>query len=696
MSVILIAVLLASSSRICHSYLKVRSIPCATSTSKSNIFMSNVDVERVEPQSSNLIAVARSFATTNLGVTDPSLLADDFLCSGPSFNGIDKKSYLAGLTKETAVFQRAMPDFDLRPYSFAVDESQPNTVWFKIRPKGTLTGPFAFKGEVYLPNQKVAEQPAQQLSVTIRSGQVTRVTAGYIIDRFTGNTGGLAGPFGILYALDEAPSKFDYFPPAVVVKQFFSRTKKPLKRKAVAVSPFPVAVMTSLAKRLVETSLGAEEPSLLASEFQFSGPVVGPLVKEEFVGALKNFNLKSFLPDLKTTSYCFEVDSFDPERVWVISKGSGTMTAPLVFGGKEVLPATGKAYVGAPEAVSVSFNEQGLCYRATAGYILDKEQGNTKGLGGIYGILEAIGSPIPWWESRTLSELPTLIKESLFPSSAPVESARVESAVKRPVIVAKEVTKPAEVRVAPKESPPPAPVRPVAVVAPAPKPAPVVEAPRRVEKKSEPKDTVIPAKALISAPPPKAPAPPSPKGGLFASILPNSKPVTKTGPSVRESVVVVAPPSKTPAPPSPKGGLFASILPNSKPVTKPGPSVSESVVVVAPPSKTPTPPSPKGGLFAGILPKAKVSESVAPAASKAVAEASKPIPASKAPPAPAAKAAPSKIVKKDVAPVQTESVPDPKPKSGGGMFSMTISKGGTGKLSTGPNKLKEEKSTTKK
>jgi hypothetical protein len=657
MSVILIAVILASSSRICHSYLKVRSIPCATSRSKSNMFMSNVDVERAEPQSSNLIAVARSFATTNLGVTDPSLLADDFLCSGPSFNGIDKKSYLAGLTKETAVFQRAMPDFDLRPYSFAVDESQPNTVWFKIRPKGTLTGPFAFKGEVYLPNQKVAEQPAQQLSVTIRSGQVTRVTAGYIIDRFTGNTGGLAGPFGILYALDEAPSKFDYFPPAVVVKQFFSRTKKPLKRKAVAVSPFPVAVMTSLAKRLVETSLGAEEPSLLASEFQFSGPVVGPLVKEEFVGALKNFNLKSFLPDLKTTSYCFEVDSFDPERVWVISKGSGTMTGPLIFGGKEVLPPTGKAYIGAPEAVSVSFNEQGLCYRATAGYILDKEQGNTKGLGGIYGILEAIGSPIPWWESRTLGELPTLIKDSLFPSSAPVESVRVEPVVKKPVIIAQEVTKPAEVRVAPKESPPPAPVKPVAVVAPTPKPvpAPVVQAPRSVQKKSEPKDTVIAAKAVVGAPP-----------------------------------------SKTPASPSPKVGLFAGILPNSKPVTKSVPSVSEPVVVVAPPSKTPAPPSPKGGLFAGILPKAKVSDSVAPVASKAVVEASKPSLASKAPPAPAAKAAPPKIVKKDAAPVQTESIPEPKPKSGGGMFSMTISKGGTGKLSTGSSKLKEEKSTTKK
>lgn len=617
MSTILIAVLLASSSLICHSYLRVNSVSCANSISTSRRFMSDVNVERAESLSTNLIAIARSFATTNLGITDPSLLADDFLCSGPGFNGIDKKSYLGGLTKETAVFQRAMPDFNLRPYSFVVDESQPNTVWFKIRPKGTLTGPFSFKGEVYLPNQKLAEQPAQQLSVTIRSGQITRLTAGYIIDRFTGNTGGLAGPLGILYALDEAPSKFSYFPPAVVVRQFFSRTKKPLKRKAVAVSPFPVAVMTSLAKRLVETSLGAEEPSLLAPEFLFSGPVVGPLAKEEFVGALQTFNLKTIFPDLKTKSYCFEVDSFDPERVWVISRGSGTQTGPVVFGGKEVLPPSGKAYVGPPEAVSVSFNEQGLCYRATAGYILDKEQGNTKGLGGVYGIFEAIGSPIPWWESRTIGELPTLIKESLFPSAAPVQSVRVEPVVKKPIIVTKEIAKPAEVqRSAPKDAPP-LPVKPAAVIA----PAPVMQAPRNVERKSESKGPVIPPKP-VSIAPPKASAPSSPKEGFFSVLKPNPKP---------------------------------------KQAVKSEPS----------------------------------SEPVAPAASKTASDTPTPSKISKAPPAPA-KSAPVKVVKKEV---PAETVPEPKaspkPKPAGGMFSMTISKGGTGKLSTGPNKLKDEKAAPK-
>lgn len=71
-----------------------------------------------------------------------------------------------------------------------MDEKDPTVVWFKIRPKGTLTGPFAYKGEVYLPHMKKVELPIQQLSVTVVSGIVARLTAGYIIDRLTGNTGG--------------------------------------------------------------------------------------------------------------------------------------------------------------------------------------------------------------------------------------------------------------------------------------------------------------------------------------------------------------------------------------------------------------------------------------------------------------------------------------------------------------------------
>jgi hypothetical protein len=137
----------------------------------SRLFMSDGDAG---DENRGLISIARTFAASNLGVSDPSLLSEDFVCSGPSFVLGNKQSYVSGLKKETQVFEQAIPDFDLRPYSFVVDEKQPDTVWFKIKPRGTITGPFAYGGEVYPANNKVVELPIQQCSVTIRNGQVCR------------------------------------------------------------------------------------------------------------------------------------------------------------------------------------------------------------------------------------------------------------------------------------------------------------------------------------------------------------------------------------------------------------------------------------------------------------------------------------------------------------------------------------------
>jgi hypothetical protein len=643
-STLLTTLLLAASWCSCRSYRLHASRVGKVSLSRLS---SEANVDGVELRSSDLIAVARSFVTTNLGVNDPSLLSESFVCSGPSFNAIDKKSYLLGLTAETAVFERAMPDFNLRPYSFSVDETQSDIVWFKIRPKGTLTGPFSYKGEVYLPNQKVVELPAQQLSVTIRSGQVTRVTAGYSIDRFTGNTAGLAGSAGVLYSLGEAPSKFSYLPPAVVVRQFFARTKKPVQRKPVKISPFPVAVMTTLAKRVIETSFGAEEPSLLAPDYQFAGPVVGPLGKEEFVNALKSFSLKSLLPDLITKSYCFEVDSYDPERVWAISRGSGTQTGELVLGGKVLGPATGNPYQGAPEAVSLSFNEQGLCYRATAGYILDKEEGNTNGLGGVFGIFEAIGTPLPWWETRAVSELPGLIKNSLF---APSKAAKPTAVRATPSRASVKIESPAEPIVS---KPTPIVERPVNVAAPAPlaaavvtpapakvtpAPAKVIAAPvsKKVEKAVVRAET-IKVPAMFKPAPAPAPVPEPVAPSKSASVSPKS---------------------------APKKENFFSFLqqPQSKP--KPSPELqSPAVPAVVRPAKN-VKKSPLPFMQAPDKKSAPVPQKVSPTKKNAaVADASEAV---------------------EVAQKEKE-----KPK--GGMFSMKISKGSTGKLTTGSSALKNEK-----
>lgn len=631
-STLLTTLFLAASWCSCRSYRLHASRVSKVSLSRLS---SEANVDGIEFRSSDLIAVARSFVTTNLGVNDPSLLSESFVCSGPSFNAIDKKSYLLGLTAETALFERAMPDFNLRPYSFSVDETQSDIVWFKIRPKGTLTGPFSYKGEIYLPNQKVVELPAQQLSVTIRSGQVTRVTAGYSIDRFTGNTAGLAGSAGVLYSLGEAPSKFSYLPPAVVVRQFFARTKKPVQRKPVKLSPFPVAVMTTLAKRVIETSFGAEEPSLLAPDYQFAGPVVGPLGKEEFVNALKSFSLKNLLPDLTTKSYCFEVDSYDPERVWAISKGSGTQTGELVLGGRVLGPATGNPYQGPPEAVSLSFNEQGLCYRATAGYILDKEEGNTNGLGGVFGIFEAIGKPLPWWETRAVSELPGLIKNSLFAPSKAAKPTAVRATLSRASVKSTLPSEPIESKSRPILEPT------VTIAAPAPVAAAVTPAPAKiiaapVSKKVE--------KAVVRAEPIKIPAMSKPAPAPELAIPPKGAPVSPKS--------------------APKKENFFSFLQQQQSKPKPNPELqTPAAPAVVPPAKS-VKKSPLPFMQAPEKKIAPVSQKASPTKKNAaVADASEAV----------------EVVQKE------------KEKPKGGMFSMKISKGSTGKLTTGSSALKNDK-----
>ena len=44
-----------------------------------------------------------------------------------------------------------------------------------------------------------------------------------------------------------------------------------------------------------------------------------------------------------------------------------------------------------PQCFSFSFNEKGQVYKMTGGYCVDRTVGDTKGLGGLFGVLEALG-----------------------------------------------------------------------------------------------------------------------------------------------------------------------------------------------------------------------------------------------------------------------------------------------------------------
>lgn len=82
------------------------------------------------------------------------------------------------------------------------------------------------------------------------------------------------------------------------------------------------------------------------------------------------------------------------QKVWFTTRVSATHAKDLKFG-NVTLKATGATVQGAPEVNSYLFNEEGKCVAFTGGYVVDRRVGNTKGLGAVFGIMAALGAPVP-------------------------------------------------------------------------------------------------------------------------------------------------------------------------------------------------------------------------------------------------------------------------------------------------------------
>jgi len=135
----------------------------------------------------------------------------------------------------------------------------------------------------------------------------------------------------------------------------------------------------------------------MADSFIFAGPVVGPLSKDAFVSAISSVDIATGFPDFNPEFYGFRVDPFEGNRVWYTARGRGTNTGPLPPFAPD---ATGKRLVNPPQTCSVTFDESGLVTKYTIGYVMDRAVGNTGGLGGLYGIMYAIGKPLPFPEAQ--------------------------------------------------------------------------------------------------------------------------------------------------------------------------------------------------------------------------------------------------------------------------------------------------------
>lgn len=165
--------------------------------------------------------------------------------------------------------------------------------------------------------------------------------------------------------------------------------------------PIPADDLISLTKAWIASASDDEPTDWLAHDFRFVAPVVGPFGKDEFRDSLKSFELKKGFPDLASNYHHFRVDPFEPNRVWFSIKYTGANTGPIM--GR---PATGKSVESPVQAHSVTFNDKGEITKLTIGYVLDKETGNTGGLGGVFGLLHGIGYGLPFPEAQPYKPSP--------------------------------------------------------------------------------------------------------------------------------------------------------------------------------------------------------------------------------------------------------------------------------------------------
>ena len=167
-----------------------------------------------------------------------------------------------------------------------------------------------------------------------------------------------------------------------------------------------------IAKKFLVGSNGlGGDPDMLADDFQFEGPVVGPLSKQEFVQAIGQVDFQTAFPNWKPEFYGFFVDPYEAEegkvddgegatksRVWYTARGQGMNSGPLLPFAPE---PTNQMVVNPPQVCSLTIDQQtGLITKYTIGYVVDRSVGNTGGLGGLYGILYAIGKPLPFPEAQ--------------------------------------------------------------------------------------------------------------------------------------------------------------------------------------------------------------------------------------------------------------------------------------------------------
>jgi hypothetical protein len=137
--------------------------------------------------------------------------------------------------------------------------------------------------------------------------------------------------------------------------------------------------------------------ALFSEEFVFRGPIIGPLNKKDYLFTLGEcFQVFKVFPDIKANAWGFSIDPENPNKVWYMVRNTGTMENDwTLVPNISSIKANGKKVKGPPETHSILFDDDMKVKALTVGYVADRFEGNTSGLGAAAGLLDAVGYKLP-------------------------------------------------------------------------------------------------------------------------------------------------------------------------------------------------------------------------------------------------------------------------------------------------------------
>ena len=207
--------------------------------------------------------------------------------------------------------------------------------------------------------------------------QITKLCSGFVMDRLVGNTRGLCGVQAAAVVAGAPPSDWEVYPPYFTVSRIFRWPVAPLdgvdNTSMRKLSPIPNSVMKQLAKGVYNSQYGVKDTTQLSSKFSCCGQYDGPLNKDTYLNNQRKVFSGDFDKCFAVEDSKFEytrIDPYEPNRVWadslIIAKHIGKFMDQ---------DATGITWESAPEAVSFTFDDNGLCTRVTYGYVMDPTVG---------------------------------------------------------------------------------------------------------------------------------------------------------------------------------------------------------------------------------------------------------------------------------------------------------------------------------